>query len=111
MLREPPPKAIKAVVERRVVRLTAKPVEKWVVMGETGDYLVIPMTYCSCPLFTFKWIPGQTDKPCYHLVAVELAKRSGIYHDLSGKLDARTLSELVRELLLQGRSSSLRKYL
>ncbi len=85
--------------------------ERWAVIGRTGDYLVIPMLFCSCPAFTARFAVGLSDRPCYHLVAVELARRRGGYVDVSGRVDGKLLAQLVAELLYQRRSPTLRRLL
>ncbi len=91
------------------MRVAVKP-ERWIVIGRHGDYIVIPGSYCSCPGFqAYVW--GRVGRPCYHLVAVELARRSGGFTDLAGRLDPDTLSTIVYEATGSGRSPTLRRIL
>ena len=110
-LPKPPVKAVKAVAEKRVVRLSQPPLEQWLVIGETGDHVVVPGVYCSCPAFTVNGVLRGKYAPCYHMVAVELAKASGSFVDLAGRLTASQLAEIVDEVFASGRSATLRRLL
>ncbi|HID65699.1 MAG TPA: hypothetical protein EYH08_05130 [Pyrodictium sp.] len=103
-----PASAREAVASLKVIRLK-KPDEIWAVLGRHNDYIVIPSTYCSCPHFTIHVVGMSWHKPCYHLVAVELAKRSNRFRDLSEKLTRDELYEIVYEILYEGRSRLLRR--
>lgn len=103
-----PPSAKEVVAALKVIRLR-KPDEIWVVLGHNNDYIVIPSTYCSCPHFTIHVIGMGQHKPCYHLVAVELARRSNRFRDLSEKLSRDELYEIIYEVLYEGRSRLLRR--
>ncbi len=107
----PPPKALQVVGELRVIRISRAPLDEWVVLGDTGDYLVLPRLYCSCPHYMINVATGRTVKPCYHLVAVELAKSLNRFIDLSEMLTRDTLVELVFEVLVSQRSKTLRQLL
>ena len=103
-----PANAKEAVATLKVIRLK-KPDEIWVVLGHHNDYIVIPFAYCSCPHFTIHVVGMGWHKPCYHLVAVELARRSNRFRDLSEKLSRDELYEIVYEVLYEGRSRLLRR--
>ncbi len=111
VVRRPPAKAVDAVASMRVVRLNVEPFEQWIVIGERGDYIVIPRLYCSCPAFTLNGVLKGRLTPCYHMVSVELAKRVGKFVDLVGKVDSSTVTLIVEEAFTVGRSPTLRKIL
>ncbi|HIQ23777.1 MAG TPA: metal-binding protein [Pyrodictium delaneyi] len=100
-----------AAREMRAVRVSASPVELWIVLGRESDYVVIPGTYCSCPHFTIRVVGQEIEEPCYHLVAVEIARRSGRYHDLSAALDSEKLVDILLETIFEGRTRTLRRIL
>ncbi len=101
----PPGEAVAAAREGRVYLVDEK-LDLWLVEGRHGDYVVIRGLYCSCPWFQARLLPGEAEKPCYHLVAVELVARG-----LEGRprrLDGVT-RDAVLEALLDGFSRTLRK--
>ena len=99
------------LAQLRLVRLQRLPVELWAVMGEEGDYLLIPDTYCSCPHFTIHVVHGESSEPCYHLVAARMARATGRFRDLSETLSPEDVQGIVLELLAYPRSPSLRRFL
>ncbi|BEP18016.1 hypothetical protein PYJP_13680 [Pyrofollis japonicus] len=107
----PPPAARSAAGELRVVRLSVFPLELWAVMGRESDYLVIRRMYCNCPHFSIRVVNEEKTVPCYHLIAVELAEKTGRFHDLSASLNQDELLDIVLEILSGARSTTLRKKL
>ncbi len=105
----PPPKAKVAAATSRVILLSKKPIERWLVLGERGDYIVVSRHYCSCPDFTIRTVMMYRSKPCYHIVAVELARKQGKYHDLSSRLTSRKLAEIIYEVIVMRSSSQIRR--
>lgn len=97
--------------EMRAIRVSVQPVELWIVMGRGADYVVVPGTYCSCPHFTTRVVGQEINEPCYHLVAVEIAKRSRRFHDLSASIDGDKLIDILLETLLENRTRTLRRIL
>ncbi len=68
-------RALNAIFEKRVKAYIFKPDigPFYVVVGEEKDYLVIPEAdYCSCKAMSKRM--GVKRAPCYHLIALELAK-------------------------------------
>ncbi|MEM1936588.1 MAG: SWIM zinc finger family protein [Candidatus Caldarchaeum sp.] len=67
--------AYECVRAKKVKKYVFKPSNRlrWVVVGKTRDYLVLPAVgYCSCEDFFFRVMSHE--KPmCYHVVAVKLA--------------------------------------
>ncbi|ABM80933.1 hypothetical protein [Hyperthermus butylicus] len=110
-IESPSPEARAAQGELRVVRLARMPVELWVVLGRESDYLVVPGTYCSCPHFMIHVLGMGQLEPCYHLVAVELARRTGRFHDLSETLLPEKLADIVLEIVAGARTVTLRRIL
>jgi predicted nucleic acid-binding Zn finger protein len=111
LVESPPAEAKAAYGELKVVRIARLPVELWVVIGREADYLVLRGTYCSCPHFQIRVLGMHIDEPCYHLVAVELAARTGRYHDLTETLNTAQVLDIVMEIIAGGRSTTLRKVL
>jgi predicted nucleic acid-binding Zn finger protein len=111
LLENPPGEARAAYGELKVARIARLPVELWVVIGREADYLVIRGTYCSCPHFQIRVLGMQVVEPCYHMVAVELAARTGRYHDLSETLTPSQVSDIVMEIMAGARSTTLRRAL
>jgi predicted nucleic acid-binding Zn finger protein len=100
-----------AAGEMRAIRVSTRPVELWIVLGHESDYVVIPGTYCSCPHFTIRVAGQESSEPCYHLVAVEIARRNNRFHDLSAAIDSSRLVDVLLEALLEGRTRTLRRLL
>ncbi|KSW12385.1 hypothetical protein CF15_06555 [Pyrodictium occultum] len=100
-----------AAGEMRAVRIARSPVELWIVMGRESDYIAIPGTYCSCPHFTIRVAGGESSEPCYHLVAVDIARRTGRFHDLSMVLRGDKLVDVLLETIFEGRTRTLRRLL
>ncbi|MEM4384734.1 MAG: SWIM zinc finger family protein [Candidatus Caldarchaeum sp.] len=73
--------AYETVKAKRVKKYVFKPGDRvrWVVVGKTRDYLVLPEAgYCSCEDFFFRVMSHE--KPmCYHLLAVKIAQITEIY--------------------------------
>jgi len=107
----PPAEAKAAHGELRVVRLARAPVEIWAVIGREADYIVIRGVYCSCPHFQIRVIGMGIAEPCYHMVAVELAARTGRFHDLSEAIRGDELEDILLEAIAGGRSTTLRRVL
>ncbi len=111
LVEKPPGKAVEAVGGFHVVRLSIEPVEQWLVIGENSDYIVLSKTYCSCPHFIVRVVGQEAPTPCYHLVAVEVAKRTNRFIDLSLYLGPREVLEIVFEAVYAKRSKTLRRIL
>ncbi|NOZ88474.1 MAG: metal-binding protein [Crenarchaeota archaeon] len=108
---EPSPDELWLASTLRLARLQRSPVELWAAMGREADYILVPGTYCSCPHFRYRVAPGETVEPCYHLVALEIARRTGRFHDLSETLSPEEVEAVVAEVLAHGRSPLLRRLL
>ncbi len=103
---KPPGEAVAAAREGRVYLLDEE-LDLWLVRGKRGDYVVLRGLYCSCPWFSGRVATGHAEKPCYHLVAVELVARG-----LEGRprrLEGLGAGEVVMEALLDGFSRSMRR--
>ncbi len=103
-VRRPPGEAVAAAREGRVYLLDEE-LGLWLVRGKRGDYVVVRGLYCSCPWFQ-RMLAGSADKPCYHLVAVELVARG-----LEGRpmrVDG-AWRDILLEALLDGFSRTLRR--
>lgn len=73
--------AYEAVKERRVKKYVFMPGERvrWVVVGKTRDYLVVPTAgFCTCEDFFYR-VMNQEKPMCYHLLAVKIAELTEIY--------------------------------
>ncbi|GAB6147731.1 hypothetical protein [Stetteria hydrogenophila] len=96
-------RAREAGLSWRFVRVSREP-EVWVYLGESGDYIVIPGLYCSCPRFQL----GLSSTPfhgCHHVHGVRYAVEEGRYREVEG-LD---LAQVVREVFTLGRAVSVRR--
>ncbi len=111
LVENPPAEARAAYGELKVVRIARVPVELWIVIGRESDYLVVRGTYCSCPHFQVRVVGMEKPEPCYHLVAVELAARTGRFHDLSETLTPRQVADIALEVVAGTRSPTLRRAL
>ena len=106
-------KVIEALSKRRFVRLILKnsdvPREYWIFLGKDRDYILIPCMYCSCPDFTINVLSRRSKNFCYHLVALEIARRSSAYREL--QVGAQEFKKIVLEVLIDGMSLTIRKLL
>ncbi len=105
-LEKPPGEAVAAAREGRVYLLDEE-LDLWLVRGKRGDYVVLRGLYCSCPWFSGRVATGHAEKPCYHLVAVELVARG--VEGRPRRLEGLRAEEVVMEALLDGFSRSLRR--
>jgi len=106
-------KVIEAITARRFVRLVIDKDglinELWVFIGKERDYILIPCLYCSCPDFTINVLSKGVKKFCYHLVALEIARRSNAYKEL--EVEPNDLVKIVLEIVINNFSSYLRRLL
>ena len=102
-------KVIEAVTSKRFIKLKIKNlrIEYWGYMGKERDYLLIPCLYCSCPDFTINVLSKRIRDFCYHLVALELARRKHMYKELF--IDSKDLVIIVFEIITRSFSPYLRK--
>ena len=107
----PGPEELWLAQSLRLVLLQRSPAELWLAMGREGDYLVVPGTFCSCPHYRYRVAWGLSSEPCYHMVAVEIARRTGRYHDLTETLTEDDVETIIHEVVAAGRSAHLRRLL
>ncbi len=75
-------RAIRTVREHRVQKLLIDNLDKdiWLITSSTGSkYLVIPGTYCSCTDFLINVVIKRKVDKCYHLIAQEIASKTGAF--------------------------------
>jgi predicted nucleic acid-binding Zn finger protein len=71
----------------RYVRVDVEPGGSlWFYIGERSDYVLVPLTYCSCPMFASKMRAGEI-YACSHLRGLAGAMESGRYRVLRMKLE------------------------
>ncbi len=99
------PRAKEAALSRRFIRVRG-PLDLWVYLGGSGDYIVVPGLYCSCPKFQAGARSGSR-YCCHHLAGLPEAVKAGRYHEVEG-IDQ---VEVVREVLAYGRSYLVRRAL
>lgn len=96
-------KALAAGRSWRFVRVSRDP-EVWVYLGGSGDYLVIPGLYCSCPRFQRSLTTGPP-YGCHHVYGLMVAEREGRYREVQG-LD---IARVVHEVFTLGRALTVRR--
>ncbi len=101
------PRIAEALQGARYVRISREP-EIWVYIGRNEDHVLVPRLYCSCLDFLVNVVGRRRGSPCYHLVGLELARRSGRTRDLSKKLGEKAPT-IVLEVLTRGFSGALRR--
>ena len=77
-------KAYKSIIKQNVKKCMFKNSERtlWIVVGDKGDHLVYTnIPYCSCRSFIYS-ILSKKDKMCYHIMAVEMAKKCKMYEKI-----------------------------
>lgn len=75
--------------------------------GVDKDYIVSPCRLCTCRDFVihFRW--GRRGYPCYHVIGFYVAESRGMLRQVT--VDYQTIEAIVREIALQGFSSTLRR--
>ncbi len=96
-------RAREAGLSWRFVRVSRDP-EVWIYLGESGDYIVIPGLYCSCPRFQLSLTAGPP-YGCHHVYGLRVAVKEGRYREVEG-LD---LAQVVHEVFTMGRAVSVRR--
>jgi len=80
-------KAAEAVKRRRVLKYVFKPSSTvlWAVISSdlNTEYLVLPGLYCSCKGFYMNVLLKKSADRCYHMEAVKIAQRTGVYEEVS----------------------------
>jgi len=107
----PSEKVIDAVMEKRLLKLYCKKgvdiVELYVFHGRDRSYILFPGMYCSCKNFELDVVVRGRRGSCYHLVALEIAKKQGKLKVF--EVTCETLKSIALELLLREDSALLRK--
>ncbi|MCX8184458.1 MAG: hypothetical protein RMI56_06240 [Sulfolobales archaeon] len=110
-INKPTERAVEAVAERRLMKLFCRNneevVELYVFYGRDRSYMLVPGMFCGCKDFEINVVLRREKGSCYHLVALELARRKGVLKTLEVSCD--TVREIVLELLLNENSLTLRK--
>ncbi|MEM0084979.1 MAG: hypothetical protein QW743_05940 [Candidatus Methanomethylicia archaeon] len=77
-------KALRLVKEKKVKKYIFKPsnVERWVVEGKTGKYIVLPNLFCQCEDFYISVIIKKKKERCYHLIAQSIAEQLKSYDEI-----------------------------
>ncbi len=96
-------RAREAGLSWRFVRVSRDP-EVWVYLGESGDYIVIPGLYCSCPRFQLSLSTGPP-YGCHHVYGLRVAVEEGRYREVEDV----DLTQIVHEVFTMGRAVSLRR--
>lgn len=78
-------RAIEAVQNNSVYLFTFLPSgrEFWCVSGREEDHLVFRQTYCDCLDFYMNIVIKGKEECCYHLLAVEIAKKMEKIHHIT----------------------------
>ena len=101
-------KAKELVRRRRIYRLVCGDTHIYVVLGFSGDYVVIPDLFCSCKDYELNVVLRGNRPTCYHLLAVDIAQREGVVRDVKlGSIDM--VKAIIYECIYLGRSDTLRK--
>jgi len=108
-IKNPPDKALDLVRSKRIVRLVTDRNKYYIAMGVTGDYFLIPRTFCSCKDFELNVVIRRSKGTCYHLIALELAVRKGYLREL--KVSEEELKAILYEIIYLRKSTTLRKKL
>ena len=112
----------------RFVRLTSGALELWVFMGVEEDHVLVTArrrpapprgegarlpVYCSCKGFQLRLVQEDEPPACTHVYALlALLRGTGRARPLDlGEVDVGTLTKVVKEVLTNGRSETLRELL
>jgi len=106
-----PARSKTAVRERRVVKVNVNGKDFTFFKGRDRDYLLIRRLFCTCKDFEFNVVLRRKRPACYHLIATEVAERGGrnVVRELQLSVDE--FYDIVYELVLDGKSNTLRKLL
>jgi len=104
-----PSRSAAAIREKRVVKASIRGRTLIFFKGRDRDYFIIRKRFCTCKDFEFNVVLRRRKPACYHLVAAELAERSGVARKL--RLSINDFYDIMYELILDGRSNTLRKLL
>ncbi len=74
-------KALDLVISMAVKKYVFKPSGRtvWIVVGREKEYFIIPDAYCQCDDFYINVVIRRRVGTCYHIVAQQLAEKSGKY--------------------------------
>lgn len=77
-------KALILVNKKKIKKYIFKPsnVERWVVEGKTGKYIVLPNLFCQCEDFYISVIIKKKKEKCYHLIAQSIAEQLKNYDEI-----------------------------
>ncbi len=104
-----PPRSKAAIREKRVVRVNVGGRSFTLFKGRDRDYFIVRRYFCTCKDFEFNVVLRRKRPACYHLVATEVAEREGTVREL--RLSADEFYDIIYELILDGKSNTLRKLL
>ncbi len=104
-----PPRSKAAIREKRVVRVNVGGRSFTFFKGRDRDYFIVRRSFCTCKDFEFNVVLRRRRPACYHLVATEVAEREGTVREL--RLSADEFYDIIYELILDGKSNTLRKLL
>ena len=99
------PKAKDAGLSRRFVKVEG-PLDLWIYLGSSGDYIVVPGLYCSCPKFQRGARTGSS-YCCHHVKGIEYAIEAGRYHVVKGVDQV----SVIREVLIHKIAYTVRRAL
>lgn len=107
-------RAVDTVLEGAVKRHLFSPSGRvlYTVVGRSGDeFIDAEKPFCSCAHYFFRVLGGR-DQICYHLLAHEIARESGLYHEVEFDdsefgtfVELLTLDLLTRATDMQSRQS------
>lgn len=104
-----PPRSKAAIRERRIVRAYVDGRDFTFFKGKDRDYFLVRRLFCTCKDFEFNVVLRRKKPACYHLIAIEVAERGGAVKEL--RLSTGEFYDIMYELILNGRSNTLRKLL
>lgn len=104
-----PPRSRTAIREKRVMRVSVRGRNFTFFKGRDRDYFIVRRFLCTCKDFEFNVVLRRRRPACYHLVATEIAERMGTVREL--RLSTDEFYDIVYELILDGKSNTLRKLL
>ncbi len=104
-----PPRSKAAIREKRVIRVSVGGRSFTFFKGSDRDYFIVRRFFCTCKDFEFNVALRRRRPACYHLVATEVAERKGAVKEL--RLSTDEFYDIIYELILDGKSNTLRKLL
>ncbi|MGC9071787.1 MAG: SWIM zinc finger family protein [Acidilobus sp.] len=117
-------KALGLTVPSRFIKVKSRRLEVWVYIGPREDHVLITSTphrsgrkaleepvYCSCESFQIRFLSEEMSLGCKHIEGLKLVLKGEAPYIKVNVKDPSELFTIITEVLEQGRSKTLRRFL